>query len=165
MELITSQSRGINPTTFQEEGLDRITDTDPDGAVVYLVLVQEAAVHDVVEVREEVCVGGHVLAPLHDPADQLVGVELPLLVALRQHGRLEATHTHAPQEHHIQYRGTFLFYLRVIYSGSLIEVRHLVCKMFQIIQKVSDQRVPLVFRNGRRGEGTVAQASPYAHLM
>ena len=49
--------------------------------------------HDVVEVREEVCVGGHVLAPLHDPTDQLVGVELPLLVALRQHGRLGAART------------------------------------------------------------------------
>lgn len=45
--------------------------------------------HDVVEVCEEVGVRGDILPSLHDPADQLIGVELPLLVALRQHGGLQ----------------------------------------------------------------------------
>lgn len=56
---------------------------------LYLVLVQQALVHDVVEVCEEVCVRGNILPPLHDPADQLVGVKLPLLVAFCQHGGLK----------------------------------------------------------------------------
>lgn len=56
---------------------------------LYLVLVQQPLVHDVVEVREKVCVWRNILPPLHDPADQLVGMKLPLLVTLRQHGGLE----------------------------------------------------------------------------
>lgn len=56
--------------------------------VLYLVLVQQPLVHDVVEVHEKVCVWGHILPPLHDSANQLVGVKFPLLVALRQHGCL-----------------------------------------------------------------------------
>lgn len=44
--------------------------------------------HDVVKVCEKVCVWGNILPPLHDPADQLVGMELPLLVTLCQHGGL-----------------------------------------------------------------------------
>ena len=50
--------------------------------------------HDVVEVCEEVGVGRHILPPLHDLADQLVGMKLPLLIAIRQHGGLgRNTHT------------------------------------------------------------------------
>lgn len=61
---------------------------------LYLVLVQQSLVHDVVEVCEKVCVWGNILPPLHDPADQLVGMKLPLLVSLRQHGGLaKNTHT------------------------------------------------------------------------
>lgn len=50
--------------------------------------MQQTQVHDVVEVCEKVCVWGNILSPLHDPADQLVGMKLPLLVTLHQHGGL-----------------------------------------------------------------------------
>lgn len=46
--------------------------------------------HDVVKMCEEICVWGDVLAPLHDPADQLVGMKFTLLISLWQHGGLQA---------------------------------------------------------------------------
>lgn len=58
-------------------------------------MVQQSLVHDVVEVCEKVCVWGNILPPLHDPADQFIGMKLPLLVTLCQHGGLvENAHTH-----------------------------------------------------------------------
>lgn len=54
-----------------------------------LVLVQQSLVHDVVEVCKEVCVWGNILPSLHDPADEFVGMKLPLLITLRQHGGLK----------------------------------------------------------------------------
>lgn len=63
-------------------------------SVLYLILVQQSLMHDVVKVCEKVCVWGNILPSLHDPADQLVGMELPLLVTLCQHGGLRGkTHT------------------------------------------------------------------------
>lgn len=50
--------------------------------------------HDVVKMCEEICVWRDVLPPLHDPADQLVGMKLTLLITLWQHGGLQTiTHT------------------------------------------------------------------------
>lgn len=49
--------------------------------------------HDVVKMCEEICVWGDVLPPLHDPADQLVGMKFTLLITLWQHGGLQ-TITH-----------------------------------------------------------------------
>lgn len=54
-----------------------------------LILVEQPLVHDVVKMCEEICVWGDVLPPLHDPADQLVGMKFTLLITLWQHGGLQ----------------------------------------------------------------------------
>lgn len=53
--------------------------------------------HNVVKMCEEVCVWGDILPPLHDPADQLVGMKFTLLITLWQHGGLQ-TITHKYNE-------------------------------------------------------------------
>lgn len=51
--------------------------------------MKQSLMHDVVKMGEEVRVWGDILAPLHDPADQLVGVKFTLLITFWQHGGLQ----------------------------------------------------------------------------
>ncbi len=59
----------------------------------HLVLVKQAAVHDVVEVHKEVRVGWNILSSLHYLTDELIGMEFALLIAFAQHSGLHTDST------------------------------------------------------------------------